>query len=70
MQMIVCSAGRLASRGLLMTQFMAYAAQVETLKLGWCKIGADKGAKAIADLLMFNQSLVSFGIRQLTLHLV
>jgi len=32
--------------------------QVETLKLGWCKIGSDKGAKAIADLLMYNQSLV------------
>jgi len=31
---------------------------VETLKLGWCKIGSDKGAKAIADLLMYNQSLV------------
>ena len=32
---------------------------METLKLGWCKIGAEKGAQAIADLLMYNQSLVS-----------
>ena len=31
--------------------------QVETLKLGWCKVGGGDGAKALADLLMYNTSL-------------
>ena len=37
--------------------------QIETLKLGWCKIGGNDGAKSIADLLMFNQSLVTLDLR-------
>ena len=28
---------------------------VETLKLGWCKVGGGAGARALADLVMFNQ---------------
>jgi hypothetical protein len=27
---------------------------VETLKLGWCKVGGGAGARALADLVMFN----------------
>lgn len=37
--------------------------QIETLKLGWCKIGGAKGAQAVADLLLFNQSLVVLDLR-------
>lgn len=33
------------------------------MKLGWCKIGGKEGAQAIADLLMFNQSLVTLDLR-------
>ena len=34
-----------------------------TLKMGWCKLGADEGAKAVADLLMFNTTLASLDLR-------
>ena len=37
--------------------------QVETLKMGWCNIGPDDGAKAVADLLMFNSTLVVLDLR-------
>jgi Ran GTPase-activating protein (RanGAP) involved in mRNA processing and transport len=37
--------------------------QVETLKMGWCHVGADAGAKAVADLLMFNSSLAVLDLR-------
>ncbi len=37
--------------------------QIETLKLGWCKIGGEKGAQAVADLLLFNQTLVTLDVR-------
>lgn len=33
--------------------------RLETLKLGWCKLGGGEGARALADLLMFNSSLVT-----------
>lgn len=32
--------------------------KLETLKLGWCKVGGGEGARALADLLMFNKSLI------------
>jgi hypothetical protein len=32
--------------------------KLEVLKLGWCKVGGGEGARALADLLMFNNSLV------------
>jgi hypothetical protein len=32
--------------------------KLETLKLGWCKVGGGEGAKALADLLMYNKSLM------------
>ena len=34
-----------------------------TLKMGWCKLGADEGAQAVADLLMFNTTLASVDLR-------
>lgn len=37
--------------------------QVDTLKVGWCKIGEGDGAKALADLLMFNQTLSTVDLR-------
>lgn len=37
-------------------------AQLESLKLGWCKLGPE-GARAISDLLMFNSSLRSLDLR-------
>lgn len=37
--------------------------QLDTLKLGWCKIGPDEGASAVADLIMFNTSLSSLDLR-------
>lgn len=37
--------------------------QIETLKVGWCKIGGADGAKAVADLLMFNTSLQLLDLR-------
>lgn len=37
--------------------------KLEVLKLGWCKVGGGEGAKAMADLLMYNKTLrqVSWG---------
>jgi hypothetical protein len=32
--------------------------KLEVLKLGWCKVGGGEGARALADLLMFNSSLL------------
>lgn len=37
--------------------------QVETLRLGWCKLGSGDGAAAVADLLLFNASLVTVDLR-------
>ncbi len=37
--------------------------QVETLKMGWCKIGGGEGAKAVADLVMFNTTLRTLDLR-------
>lgn len=37
--------------------------QVEKLGLGWCKVGAEEGARSLADLLMFNTSLRSVDLR-------
>lgn len=37
--------------------------QIETLKVGWCKIGGAEGAKAVGDLLMFNTSLQLLDLR-------
>ena len=37
--------------------------QIETLKMGWCHLGPDDGAKAVADLLMFNSTLVVLDLR-------
>ena len=31
--------------------------------MGWCKLGADEGAQALADLLMFNTTLASIDLR-------
>ena len=31
--------------------------------MGWCNIGPDEGAKAVADLLMFNSTLVVLDLR-------
>lgn len=36
---------------------------MDTLKIGWCKIGDGDGAKALADLLMFNQTLSTVDLR-------
>lgn len=37
--------------------------QVEKLGLGWCKVGAEEGARSLADLLMFNTKLRSVDLR-------
>ena len=37
--------------------------QVETLKMGWCKLGKTDGAAAAADLIMFNTSLHTLDLR-------
>jgi hypothetical protein len=37
--------------------------QVETLKMGWCNVGPDDGAKAVADLLMFNSTIKTLDLR-------
>ena len=37
--------------------------QVEKLGLGWCKVGAEEGARSLADLLMFNTCLRSIDLR-------
>lgn len=37
--------------------------QVETLKMGWCNIGPDDGAKAVSDLLMFNGTIATLDLR-------
>ena len=41
----------------------AWPMQVEKLGLGWCKVGAEEGARSLADLLMFNTSLRSVDLR-------
>lgn len=40
--------------------------KLEVLKLGWCKVGGGEGAKAMADLLMYNKTLrqVSWPVQQ------
>ena len=37
--------------------------QVEKLGLGWCKVGAEEGARSLADLLMFNTALRQIDLR-------
>ena len=37
--------------------------EVDTLKMGWCKIGGGDGARAMADLVMFNTTLRSLDLR-------
>ena len=37
--------------------------QIEVLKMGWCKIGEKDGAKAIADLILFNTTLCTLDLR-------
>lgn len=44
-------------------QCSAAAQGLTTLKMGWCKLGADEGAQAVADLLMFNTTLASVDLR-------
>lgn len=36
---------------------------MDTLKIGWCNIEDGDGAKALADLLMFNQTLATVDMR-------
>lgn len=36
--------------------------QITALKMGWCKLGP-AGARAVSDLLMFNQSLTALDLR-------
>jgi hypothetical protein len=35
---------------------------LDTLKMGWCKLGGGEGAQAVADLLMFNTSLATVSL--------
>ena len=37
--------------------------QVTTLKMGWCNVGPKDGAKAVADLLMFNSTIATLDLR-------
>ena len=37
--------------------------QVESLKMGWCKLGKVEGAAAVSDLVMFNNTLHSLDVR-------
>ena len=37
--------------------------QVETLGLGWCKVGNGPGVKAVADMLMYNQTIRRLDLR-------
>ncbi len=37
--------------------------QIEVLKMGWCKVGENEGAKAIADLILFNTSIATLDLR-------
>lgn len=47
----------------LVTIAYARQSQVDTLKLGWCNIEDGDGAKALSDLLMYNQTLVTVDLR-------
>ena len=31
--------------------------------MGWCNVGSDDGAKAVADLLMFNTTIATLDLR-------
>ena len=37
--------------------------QIEVLKVGWCKVGENEGAKAIADLILFNTTIATLDLR-------
>lgn len=37
--------------------------QVESLKLGWCKLGPGEGAQAVANLLQFNTTIRTLDLR-------
>ena len=41
----------------------AWLVQIDVLKAGWCKIGEKDGAKAIADLILFNTTLTTLDLR-------
>ena len=47
----------------LSQQRRAAAQGLTTLKMGWCKLGAEEGAQALADLLMFNTTLAAIDLR-------
>lgn len=36
---------------------------IDTLKMGWCKIGGGDGARAMSDLVMFNTTLKTLDLR-------
>lgn len=42
--------------------------KLEVLKLGWCKVGGGEGAKAMADLLMYNKTLRQVSGKQSSLE--
>ncbi len=44
-------------------QPLAPTVQIDVLRMGWCKIGGEKGAAAVAELLLFNDSLTTVDIR-------
>lgn len=46
-----------------MQELFAIGLQVESLKMGWCKLGKVEGAAAVADLVMFNTTLHSLDVR-------
>ena len=43
--------------------FIKFVDQVESLKMGWCKLGKVEGAAAVSDLVMFNNTLHSLDVR-------
>ena len=46
-----------------LTDALKFDLKISVLKLGWCKIGGGDGAKAIADLIMYNDSLSELDLR-------
>lgn len=49
--------------GLLRTRPCPVPPQIETVGLGWCKVGSGEGVKAVADMLMYNQSIRRLDLR-------
>jgi hypothetical protein len=54
----ICSCVRLSCCLRIAAGAFKHDTKLEVLKLGWCKVGGGEGARALADLLMFNNSLV------------